>query len=367
MKFLLTIASVISMFNSCADAQSIPLPEKLFTPEDLSAIKAKVTKGDYGTVTSIMVIKNDSTELEMYFNGADETSLHNMRSASKSVTGMLLGAAIKDGVIHNVKQKAADFFTDLQPFLNPDARKSAITIEDLLTMNSPVECNDSNQFSRGNEERMYIVEDWSSFYWNLPIRNLPSWEIPDDYDGKPTFSYCTAGVQLLGEIVERATGMDAPAYAKKKLFNPIGITSGHWGIASSGQTHLGGGLELTTKDWGKLGTFALHLGKVGNKQIIPASWFTASFKTYASIQMGYTYGYLWWLKSYDVNEKSHGAKIMSGSGGNRVYVLPAHNLVFVISKTDFNKGMQAHRESEAFFENEIVKRLSHHAASKTQP
>jgi CubicO group peptidase (beta-lactamase class C family) len=137
---------------------------------------------------------------------------------------MLLGAAIDDGLVTGVDAQAADFFEDLRPFANDDPRKNAITIEDLLTMSSGLECDDWNSFSRGNEERMYLVEDWSNFFWDLPIKNRPSWEIPDDDGGfGRLFAYCTAGAQLVGEIVERATGESAPEYAAHRVFAPIGI------------------------------------------------------------------------------------------------------------------------------------------------
>lgn len=204
---------------------------------------------------------------------------------------------------------------------------------------------------------MYLVEDWSAFFFNLPIKNWPSWEIPGDDGGfGRIFTYCTAGAQLLGEIVERAAGETAAEFASSRLFGPIGVTGAKWNYASSGQAHLGGGLELTTAGWARIARLAANRGRVGTEQIISAAWLDVSMADHVQIDAATRYGYLWWRPRYEVDGTTYAANAMSGSGGNRIYVLPDFNMTVVLTKSDFRDG-DAHAKSDRLFAEEIAARL----------
>jgi CubicO group peptidase (beta-lactamase class C family) len=117
-----------------------------------------------------------------------------------------------------------------------------MTIEDLLTMSSPLECDDWNDASRGNEERMYVVEDWSQFILDLPIRgrmHLGETIEPPPYGRY--FSYCTGGVFVLSEVLQKATGARVDHYAREKLFLPLGITNVQWVYSPLNIPQTGGG------------------------------------------------------------------------------------------------------------------------------
>ena len=269
----------------------------------------------------------------------------------------MVGAAISDDFL-KLDAPAAQYFPELAPFGSPDPRKLSITIEDLLTMSSPLECDDWNQFSRGNEERMYIVEDWNRFFWDLPIRGFPAWSTPPEQSphGR-AFSYCTAGVQILGEILERATGRAVTTFAEKELFAPLEVTEFEWQRSGSGQAHLGGGLLLTTRGLAKLAELQRRAGKFADQQIYSADWAEQSIIPHAVIPgTPFQYGYLWWLMKYEVGGEEYSAAAMSGNGGNRVFILPAHNLTAVYTNTDFNTA-EMHQNAQAFFEKEIVSHL----------
>jgi len=112
---------------------------------------------------------------------------------------MLLGIAIECGLVRAVDATLGELLGG-HPRLEEDPRKAGITLEQLLTMRSCLECNDWDEPSPGNEERMYPREDWVRFALELPPRGelplrgdlTPRGELP--LRGELTFSYCTAGV-----------------------------------------------------------------------------------------------------------------------------------------------------------------------------
>ncbi len=329
-----------------------------WTPQDSAAVQARVEAGEFGTVTSLLILQNGETMFEEYFDGADAETQHDTRSVTKTITGMLVGAAIADGHLQ-FDAPLAPLFEAEAPFANPDPRKLAITIEDLITMSGPLECDDMTPYSRGNEERMYLVEDWTSFFWDLPIRGYPSWVTPPDqsFNGR-VFSYCTAGVQILGEAVERAAGEPLADYAQRRLFDPLGVDRPGWRRTGSGRLQLGGGLRLTTRDLAAFGELQRRGGEVDGASILPESWTAAAAETsvHTSYADGVEYGYLWWLRPYEVDGVSYRSVEMSGNGGNRVWVLPEFGITAVMTKTDYNtRGM--HEASNRFLFEELVPRL----------
>lgn len=332
-----------------------------WTLSDSARLSSRLESGEYGRVTSAWIEQGGKVLFEEYFHGADADTLHNTRSAGKSVTGLLVGMAIEDGFLDGTRQRAAAFFPELQPFENGDPRKQAITLEDLLTMSGPLECDDWNSFSRGNEERMYLVEDWSAFFWNLPIKNRPSWELPEDTGGfDRLFAYCTAGVQLLGEIVERAAGEPVPDYSARRLFEPLGIEPVKWNLAATGKAHLGGGFELTTAGWARIGRLYVERGRADGEQIVSSDWIDRSLSDYVKIDDKTNYGFLWWRPRFEKSGWTVVANTMSGAGGNRVWVLPEFDLVVVLTKDDF-RDRDAHAKSDRFFTEDILNRLPHDA------
>jgi CubicO group peptidase (beta-lactamase class C family) len=301
----------------------------------LDAVTTAIEAGEFKQITSVVVAQHGKLAYEHYFDKAGAEGLRNTRSVTKTVTGMLMGLAIERKLLR-ADTPVLPHFPELRPLAYADPRKDKITVEDFLTMSSLLECDDDNQNSRGNEERMYLIEDWSRFVADLPIRGFPDWQPrPEQSPYGRAWSYCTAGVTLLGPLLERVSGQSVPDFAAANLFKPLGIDKVKWQFQPKGTAMTGGGLQLRSVDLMKLGQLYLNGGRWEGRQVIAADWVARSIAPHANAREDIDYGYLWWLQPFKVDGRTVRSFGMAGSGGNKVFVLPELDAVVVITTTNF--------------------------------
>lgn len=323
-------------------------------PDAFSGLYRAIEGEEFAGTTSVVVMQDGAVVAERYLDPGGAQALRNTRSVTKSVTGLLTGIAAQDGVLER-GSRIAGYFPD-HTVANPDPRKQAVTVEDLLTMSSIAECDDGNSFSRGNEERMYLIEDWPGFYLDLPVKGYAPWVTkPEDSAHGRSFAYCTAGVTTLGAVVERAVGQQLEDFARTRLFDPLGIGEARWAFSPLGLAQGGGGLELTSRDLARIGQLFLDDGVAGARRIVSHDWIADSLTPQVSIEdgRGYDYGYLLWIQPFAIGEQTVTARLMNGNGGNKVIIQPETRSVTVITTTNFGQR-DAHAKSERLYREFVL-------------
>lgn len=302
----------------------------------LQEMDAAIKQGKFQQITSVLIARHGKLVHETYYDEAGQQALRNTRSATKTITAMLTGAAIDRGYIASVKSPILPLLQFPQPLANPDPRKAKISVEDLLTMSSLMECDDQNPYSRGNEERMYLIEDWLKFFLDLPIKGFPAWsKKPEASPFGRAFSYCTAGSTALGALIQQATKMPLTEFADKTLFAPLGIEQREWQYSPLGLAQGGGGLSLRSRDLLKLGQLLANGGNWQGQQVLSQAWVQASVSPQAQVDEQRQYGYLLWKYAYQSKSGQYAAYQMAGSGGNKVVVFPELDIVVVVTTTNF--------------------------------
>lgn len=322
--------------------------------QPLRDLERAVRESEFKKIGSVLIARHGSLVYEAYFDG-DTSTLRDTRSATKSITDSLIGIAIGEKKLSGVDARVLQLLPEhARKLQNPDPRKDKITVEDFLTMSSPLECDDWNDASRGNEERMYVVEDWAQFILDLPIRGRM--HLGEQVDPPPYgryFSYCTGGVFTLSEVLQKTTGVRTDRYAQEKLFAPLGITDAQWVYSPLNIPQTGGGLRLTGRDLLKIAQLYLNGGTWQGRRILDEAWVRASTQPHARIDDETEYGYLWWLKAFKSGGRSYPAFFMSGNGGNKVVAIPALDMAVVITSTNYNThGM--HEQTEKLLTDYVL-------------
>jgi len=220
-------------------------------------------------------------------------------------------------------------------------------------MSSALDCNDDDAASPGNEENMYPKPVWARWAVDLPVRA----DYARDASGRGPWHYCTAGVFLLGQIVQRAAHQPVDQFMASALFAPLGITRWEFSRSPAGEPMTGGGLRLSSRDLAALARLSRDGGKAGTAQVVPAAFVRAATTVHRAAFPGQDYGYLLWHRVYHAACASAEGWFMGGNGGNAIVVLPALDAVIVITRTNYNtRGM--HQQTVRLIEDEILPALA---------
>ena len=297
----------------------------------LEGLPDAIASGRYPRTTSVLIVRDGAIAYERYFGDGAADKLNDTRSATKTLVALAVGQAIESRAIESVDAPAFAFFEDRAPFANDGPAKRAITVADLLTASSALDCDDNND-TPGNEENMYPKQDWTRFVLDLPTKS--TWT--RDATGRGPWAYCTAGSFLLGQIVQRATGERIDRYMDRTLLAPLGITHRKWDQSPSGEYQTGGGLEFTSRDLARLGWMMADGGRWRGRQIVASAWLAQTMRPYRETFLDMRYGYQMWTRTYASDCGPVEVWFMAGNGGNDVLAIPSLHAAAVVTRTAYN-------------------------------
>ncbi|MEM1295407.1 MAG: serine hydrolase [Verrucomicrobiota bacterium] len=288
-------------------------------------LSASLKSKAYAKIDAVLLLKNGETLFEEYFNGYDEERLHDFASVTKSITSLLVGAAIHRGEITDVDAPILPFYAKTKYSDQWKGEKRTLTFRHLLTMQHGLACDDYNDPGMRRFNSWLEEED--------PIQ--AALDIPSDRNPGEVSIYCTASTQLLRLPLEKATGKTIEEFADNVLFGPLGISKVAWQKNQQGNAATGYGIEMRPRDVAKIGKMIENRGVWEGKRIVSENWLEQSFQRHGSL-LGIDYGYLWYGERYEFESRSIQSHLAMGHGGQFLILFPGLDAIVVIAASDYD-------------------------------
>jgi CubicO group peptidase (beta-lactamase class C family) len=309
------VASLVNLSVFSADSETT-CPNSSINVSKLKEGKEWIDRNDTN-IHSFLVNYCGTTVMEDYYIGYDSIMPHDLQSATKTVSSMLIGVALKEGYIKSIDQPLSELLPNYSHLLTGD--KADINLRQVLNMTTGLKWVD---FQKGNSfDLIAAASDSVEFILAEPLLSKPG----------EKFAYNTGSSHLLSAVISVNTGMSALEYANKKLFTPLKMQDYEWDAFKDG-TNLGGwGLYMRPRDMIKLGQLILDDGRWNGQQLIDESYIDEATRFQVSTDNGpggSGYGFQMWIT------KAEGVDVVAaamGYGGQIIYVLDKLDIVAVFT------------------------------------
>ena len=275
----------------------------------IDSLTLKLEADHYPTVHSVLIVKNNKLVFEKYFKNYDKDQRHDLRSAGKSISNIIMGVAVKNGFIKDENE----FVLDVLPFKkikNNTPTKQKMQIKHVMSMTDGLQCGDCvSQFQNQNEPIEYLI--------GLPMAHEPG----------ETWFYNDATPSLVEYMVLAKSQLSLIEFMDEYIYGPLNID-----VPSNFDINY-----LRPRDMAQLGMLYLNNGIWNGKQIVTADWVTKS--TTKQVDNA-PYGYLWWVFNLtDKNNRVFSCYAARGNGDNDIIVVPDKNLVTVFTGDNFDSNI----------------------------
>src|SRR5450631_967131 len=302
-----------------------------------------ITAGRAWKLHGVVIIRNGALVLERYDAGEDEIwgrpigrvafgpdTLHDLRSVTKSILGLLYGLALAQGKVPAPDRPLLDAFPEYAEIAT-DPRHKRLTIAHALTMSLGLEWNEDIPYQdpANSEIQMERAADRYRYILSRPFVADPG----------ARWIYGAAATALIGKLIQNGTGQSLPEFARANLFDPIGVGETAWSHGFNDEPSASSGLRMTPHDLARVGQLILNRGQWEGRQVVPAQWLDKSFQPYVACDESRRFGYFWYVGDFQYGNPPNrpiahwiGA---FGYGGQRLFVLPELDIEVAITAGNY--------------------------------
>jgi CubicO group peptidase (beta-lactamase class C family) len=301
----------------------------------------------------LVVLRGNRLVLERYFEGEDEArgvgaigrvtfrtdSMHDLRSCSKSIVGLLYGIALQQGKVPPPEAPLFSAFPEHADLANTDGR-DRLTILHVLTMTMGTDWDESSLTyadPRNSETAMDNAPDRYRYILERPVVDTPG----------AHWTYCGGATALLARIIAKGSGRTLHEFARENLFDPLGLGPTEWATGRDGEPLAASGARMSVRDLARIGVMMLRGGKLGERTIVPADWVARCVTPAVGADEVRRYGYQWFLVDIAFGKPKGWAVgrlermwIAQGEGGQRLFIIPALELVIAITAGNYGREDQ---------------------------
>jgi CubicO group peptidase (beta-lactamase class C family) len=289
-------------------------------------------------VHAVLIARHGKLVLEEYFHGEHRDRLHNTRSAAKSVTAVLFGAAGLDPSLPVYQTLGAEA---------DDPRKGAMKAEHLLTMSSGFYCDDNDDNAPGREDTMQqqtAEPDWYRYTLRLPMSGTPGAKAV----------YCSTNPNLLGAVIAKAGGAPQPELFDRLVARPMQFGRYAFWLQPTGEPYMGGGMQILPRDFLKLGQLIVGEGMWRGKRVLSREFVARASAPQFQIGRRRKYGYLWWIDDRPYRDRTVRAVMALGNGGQIVMAVPELDLVVVFMGGNYSDNALLLSQTNVFVPESIL-------------
>lgn len=293
-----------------------------------SIIDMNMQEADAPEVHALLIARHGRLVLEEYFHGFSRDELHTLRSAGKSLSGTVIGAAMHAGAPIRLDSRVYQVMNGGKFPAGLEPRKRTMTLENLLTMSSGHYCDDTDDKAPGNED--YINDELQppnvvGYFMSVPMATDPG----------TNSVYCSMQPHLALAMLQEAAHESPVRLFDRLVARPMQIAHYSWPLDTNGRPYGGGSVAIRARDFMKFGQLMLNGGTWNGNRILGADYVKAASAPQYHLRNIY-YGYLWWAEYYPYKNRRVYGYSARGAGGQMIFVIPELDLVVTAMGGNFS-------------------------------